>query len=417
MNPPTEQLIRDYLNRVSVAARGRLGADDRRAFLARTRESIEQSTRARGHTDSTDVLRLLSGLGDPVVLVDRERDRLASQRMGAAAAPPGQAVHVPEPAPDVPLTGALQFQTRPITSRWRPGAPMVPKPPRQRRAGIPRRLQPDGRPPGNMQEHPAAAEQPVGVADQHSAGSPPPLPADVQPRFRRPQWPVLSPGRRDTGGDGQVNGQALGGEGPISNGEARSNGAQPAGTVLNGVQLNGTAADLNGTPADTNGTAEEPNGTAEESNGTAEEPLSGPWPDLGPIGAGAGRLARTVLARARRRPLEAIAVLLLSLGGLIYPPVWLLGAAVALVSRVWDFRDKWIGLAVPVFLVIVGMVADVSLGGTRSGLSGYAREAWMFGGHISRVAAVLGAVYLAWRAERGRRSPPVPPWNKPHRFG
>ena len=389
MNPPTEQLIRDYLNRVSVAARGRLGAEDRRAFLARTRESIEQSTRARGHTDSTGVLKLLSGLGDPVVLVDRERDRLASQRMGAAAAPPGQAVHVPEPAPDVPLTGALQFQTRPITSRWRPGAPMVPKPPRQRRAGIPRRLQPDGRPPGNMQEHPAAAEQPVGVADQHSAGSPPPLPADVQPRFRRPQWPVLSPGRPDTGGDGQGNGQALGGEDPLSNGQARSNGAQPAGTVLNGVQP----------------------------DGTAEEPLSGPWPDLGPIGAGAGRLARTVLARARRRPLEAIAVLLLSLGGLIYPPVWLLGAAVALVSRVWDFRDKWIGLAVPVFLVIVGMVADVSLGGTRSGLSGYAREAWMFGGHISRVAAVLGAVYLAWRAERGRRSPPVPPWNKPHRFG
>ena len=136
MNPPTEQLIRDYLNRVSVAARGRRGAEDRRAFLARTRESIEQSTRARGHTDSTGVLKLLSGLGDPVVLVDRERDRLASQRMGAAAAPPGQAVHVPEPAPDVPLTGALQFQTRPITSRWRPGAPMVPKPPRQRRAGI-----------------------------------------------------------------------------------------------------------------------------------------------------------------------------------------------------------------------------------------------------------------------------------------
>ena len=124
-----------------------------------------------------------------------------------------------------------------------------------------------------------------------------------------------------------------------------------------------------------------------------------------------------MLARARRRPLEATAIVLLGLGGLIYPPVWLIGAAVALASRVWDFRDKWIGLAVPVFLVIIGMVADVSLGGNRSGLGGYIREAWIFGGHLSRLVAVLSAVYLAWRAERGRRSPPAAPWNKPRRFG
>src|SRR5450755_3014716 len=88
MNPPTEQLIRDYLNRVSVAALGRLGADDRRAFLARTREFIEQNTRSLGKSDSVDVPKLLAGLGDPAVLVDRECDRLATRRVEPAAAGP-----------------------------------------------------------------------------------------------------------------------------------------------------------------------------------------------------------------------------------------------------------------------------------------------------------------------------------------
>jgi hypothetical protein len=123
-----------------------------------------------------------------------------------------------------------------------------------------------------------------------------------------------------------------------------------------------------------------------------------------------------VAARARRHPLETTAVVLLGLGGLIFPPVWLIGAVVALTSKVWDIRDKWLGLAVPVVLVIIGMIADVSLGGSYSSLLGYLKEAWLFGGRFSRVVALLGAVYLAWRAERGRRTPTDPPWNKRHRI-
>ena len=90
MNPPTEQLIRDYLNRVSVAARGQLGPDQRRALVARTREFIEQHTRAVGHTDSADVSRLLADLGDPAALVQREREQLAgrpARRRRAGRAP------------------------------------------------------------------------------------------------------------------------------------------------------------------------------------------------------------------------------------------------------------------------------------------------------------------------------------------
>jgi hypothetical protein len=131
--------------------------------------------------------------------------------------------------------------------------------------------------------------------------------------------------------------------------------------------------------------------------------------------ARARKLAVVTAVAARRQPLEATAIVLLGLGGLIYPPVWLMGALVALVSRVWDHRDKWIGLGGPVVLVIAGVAADVSLA-SEPNLLGYLKEAWMFGGHICRIAALLGAVYLAWRAQRGRRPPTVPPWNKPRRF-
>ena len=98
MNPPTEQLIRDYLNRVSVAARGRLSANDRRAFLARTREFIDQNTRAVGRIQAADVLKLLSQLGDPQSLVNAERQRLAA---GGA-----------EPGADAPADSSLAGRAR-----------------------------------------------------------------------------------------------------------------------------------------------------------------------------------------------------------------------------------------------------------------------------------------------------------------
>jgi hypothetical protein len=715
MNPPTEQLVRDYLNRVSVAAKGRLGADDRRAFLARTREFIEQNTRALGHTDSADVMKLLAGLGDPAVLVDRERDRLAARRAEpgsaepgtgdpaggsksarawrwrpargtlanlmtspATAVPPGQDVSIPEPAEDAPMTGEIRFQNRPISARWRPGGTLGPKPPRPRRAGIPRRLQ-RGDPQPEIEQQPGAASGPPAgaTADQPSAGSSPPLPADAAGRPRRPQWPSLGgsgleaegpvpPEVPSPAGDPAHSGaeappNGVPPSGPQLNGSqpdkapgsaesdsaepgsaeqkgaqpastvqsdgtppsstAQSNGAQSNGAQSNGAQSNGAepnGARPNGMPASwvkpggKHHSARRPSGTwpnvadgaavnaggpdaseppapgvppgagepagspsgpvsAGSPSGTAapaagpptgapptgtstagastagappagalssdlrpsgprdgesqdgglppedapagqlqdddvrgagvpdgdgldggvppgrkarlpeslprvvrgtgwasgvrargvraagrgsdwasgvrarsaragqpdgtgpgrqpdgapgEEPLGSPSLGLGlppgslaTIGAGARRLARTVAVRARRRPLEATAIVLLGLGGLIFPPVWLMGAAMALVSRVWDHRDKWIGLALPLVLVVAATIADVLLGASYHSVSGYAREAWLFAGHSCRIIAVLGAIYLAWRAERGRRSPAIPPWNKPRRFG
>ncbi len=80
MSPPTEQLIRDYLNRLSVAARGQLGSDDRRALVNRTRDFIERKTGLAGPPTAVEVARLLSGLGDPAGLVQQERERLAAVR-------------------------------------------------------------------------------------------------------------------------------------------------------------------------------------------------------------------------------------------------------------------------------------------------------------------------------------------------
>jgi len=72
MRPPAEQLIRDYLNRLSVAARTRLQSDDRRAFLARTREHIERQSGGRDTADPATVLRALNDLGEPEAVVERE---------------------------------------------------------------------------------------------------------------------------------------------------------------------------------------------------------------------------------------------------------------------------------------------------------------------------------------------------------
>jgi hypothetical protein len=86
-----------------------------------------------------------------------------------------------------------------------------------------------------------------------------------------------------------------------------------------------------------------------------------------------------------------------------------------MMSKVWDIRDKRIGMGLPVFLVVVGIVIEVMLDGNHRDWTTYIRDAWVFAGHLSRILALLGAVYLAWRAERGPRNPTVPPWRRGRR--
>ena len=186
MEPTAEQLIRDYLDRLSVAAQSRLRSDDRRAFLARTREFIERRSSALGTADPARVQEILAGLGEPAAAVELEDARLAAERSSRAAArsgkwrprprggaaqeptdrrsapdaevrPGSDAVSGPRPAParsprrtpraavDVShlagreLTGDIEKKVkanRPVTSRWRPGGPA--KPPQTRPSRSPR---------------------------------------------------------------------------------------------------------------------------------------------------------------------------------------------------------------------------------------------------------------------------------------
>ncbi|MGO8962083.1 MAG: hypothetical protein ACLQFR_32620 [Streptosporangiaceae bacterium] len=133
--------------------------------------------------------------------------------------------------------------------------------------------------------------------------------------------------------------------------------------------------------------------------------------------AGLRRIWAAVVGWFRDKTLESVATILLGVGGVIFPPIWLLGAMVALASRVWDGRDKLLGLAVPVLLTIVGTAAGVILAGSQSSLGHDVHVGWVSANIASRAAAALGATYLAWRSVRGRRPAAAPPWNKPYRVG
>jgi hypothetical protein len=130
------------------------------------------------------------------------------------------------------------------------------------------------------------------------------------------------------------------------------------------------------------------------------------------VAAGLRRILKRAAALARRNPLEATAVVLLGLGGLIYPLIWLVGVLVALPSRRWDIRDKWLGLAVPAVVTIVGS-AGLAVGVRHLTAGAYLHGAVTIGGYLIRAGAVLGAIYLAWRVQRGQRAG-APPWRRPY---
>jgi hypothetical protein len=156
----------------------------------------------------------------------------------------------------------------------------------------------------------------------------------------------------------------------------------------------------------------------------AEEQVAGPnWlaDQFSAIGRAVGRrlagFGVALVVIAARDWLEAIAVLLQGVGGAIFPPIWFLGALITAISRKWDLRDKWLGLALPILAVIFGATLTIVLGGQQSSLSSYALEGWIAGGRLSRIGAVLGAAYLLWRLHQGLRAPRRPPWSPRRKRG
>jgi hypothetical protein len=69
-----------------------------------------------------------------------------------------------------------------------------------------------------------------------------------------------------------------------------------------------------------------------------------------------------------------------------------------------------------VLLLVIGTAAGVSLGKHHATMSAYVHEAWVYADILSRLGAVLGAYYLAWRVGHPRQEPEVPPWNRPRRI-
>jgi len=393
MSPPTEQLIRDYLNRLSVAARGQLGTGDRRALVDRTREFIERKAGLAGRPTTLEVGRLLSGLGDPAGLVSQERQRLAALR--------GE-----EPEP---------------VSRGRLARVLRSEPGKVRGASWHWPVQPGGR--ADLQltlidggvaaaDHAAtgraaASGEATTFVAAEATGQPAPSPApSADPAPTRPLWPALAAGATD--------------EGAIEQDAAERN-SDEAGVVHGGTGQQETdlqalaeaapdqqAEDLQ---------APEPSSPAEATDArrtglsaitwhlATEDPRqpSRPWQLLASVGDW-----------SRRHKLEAVAIALLGVGGVIFPPVWLAGAAVALASRLWDFRDKWLAVALPVLLTVIGTAVGIAVG-SRVSFGHGIHEAWVFAVGVSRATAVLSACYLGWRAAHGPRPPVVPPWDRPHR--
>ncbi len=117
-------------------------------------------------------------------------------------------------------------------------------------------------------------------------------------------------------------------------------------------------------------------------------------------------------ALARKHPLEAVSVVLLGLGGLILPfPFWLIGGLVALRSRRWDARDKWMALAGPPLFTLAVLLIRA---GTSPGnfFSDFYQARHDVGLSI-RAGCVLCASYLVWRLRRGPRLRTLPPWQRP----
>jgi len=357
MGPPAEQLVRDYLSRLSAAARGQLGPDDRRALVSRTREFIERKTGGAGPPTGLEVARLLAGLGDPARLVSKERQRLAELR-GQEVRPPGR--------------GRLARMLR-----------------GDRDGGL-----------GASWHWPA---QEGNRADLQftllDAGSP-----------AASKWGTA---HGSNGTNGASGGRAS--AGPVTRVAEGTAALMP----LRSAEVSETSdiaetADV----AQSAAVAEMADVGALSRSGPAEETVLARQA-AAPANPGLERAAALLvrLARwSRRNKLEATAVVLLGIGGAIFPPVWLAGAAVALASRLWDLRDKWLGLAVPVLLTVIGIAGGIAAAGSRGTLGQHLHEGWVFADVISRLAALPSAGYLAWRSARGRRLPSTPPWSKPRKI-
>ncbi len=342
MNPPAEQLVRDFLNRLSLAARGKLGFAERQSLLDRTRARIEAECGAVDHATAVQVRKVLVSLGDPVAIVEQ------AQINGAGGESVAN-VDVTEPAAHQASSGSQAV-----------GVPV-------NRGGLPTsaRLVAKGEKNKPVVETDQLAEAALFAAPEQ--------PAESEPDNEPAPVPPQAPSKPEPSKPGPSK------PGPSKPGPAK---LAPSKRALDPQRLTGATA------------------------------------------AGTGLITRWMTGAskmARQNPMELVAVLLLGVGGALYPPIWLVGAVVTLLSRKWAVRDKFLGVGLPVVLVIFGTVMVLVFGGQHSSILGansYGHEAWLGAERISRITALAGAGYLLWALRRTRRKPPTqPPWRLSPRFG
>ncbi|HUK67989.1 MAG TPA: hypothetical protein VLW50_04415 [Streptosporangiaceae bacterium] len=113
----------------------------------------------------------------------------------------------------------------------------------------------------------------------------------------------------------------------------------------------------------------------------------------------------------RRFPRELLALVLLGLGGLLFPfPLWIAGVAIGLTSRVWSRMDKLTGLGGPlvITLVTVGFIGVLNKNPTIPvDIHAYVAAAHADALLTLRITAILGAVYLGARLPRGEQPSPA----------
>lgn len=377
-----EQLVTDYMTRVAQAAR-LLPKGARMAFVGRTRALVEREVGPPGtRTDPGHVAAVLERLGKPDDLVVAERTRIdqgwiksraASREEGEAAA--------------AALTGPLN---RRLTARRRPNSETQP---------LTGRLIPPG-------EEPTVTSQ-----DGTVIGAPAPPPGTGPRRSVLRGTGPRTPGARVTG----LRGAGAGAAGTRS-GDSRATDPRSGDSRATGPRrLRSADSPEPGTipPATAPQGAKRGGADAGDTGHTgAIERLVGHVPGIRGV-EGAETFTANAGRLAREHVLEAVAILLLGLGGLILPfPFWPIGAIAALFSRLWDIKDKSLAITGPLLVTLaLAVIAAPFVGGSGNAIVVYFHALRVSLGLLVRVGSVLTAAYLAWRVSKGPRVK-VPPWRR-----
>jgi hypothetical protein len=388
-----EQIVTDYLTRVAQAAR-LLPKGARMAFVGRTRALIEREVGPPGtRTDPEQVTAALTRLGEPEDLVITERTRIdqgwvksraASEEEGAAAA--------------AALTGPLN---RSLKARRRPSSDTQPLTGRVIPPGSdPPVTGPDGSVTGAGPAQDTGPRRSVlRGAGPRSAGPRTPGLRNAAPRGAAPR------GAAPRGA--APRGAAPRTAGPGSGAPRRLRSADSPGKGPQGVEPKSAG------PQGTDPQGASAPGAGDTGHTSPIDWLIGQVPGQRQAAGGTATFTANASRLARDNVLEAVAILLLGLGGLILPfPFWPIGAIVSMFSRLWDIRDKALAVTGPLLVTLaVSVLAAVFVGGSGNIIVAYFHAVRVDFGLMVRVGSVITAAYLAWRISKGPRVK-TPPWRR-----